>query len=101
MNLQEWTRLQEPLSRQVQLAGRCLISRIFFLSLNSRYLNFLSINEFLCEMLVDFPTIIYFEMENWCLVNGQLMTNYPGMELVPCEWAACGPVMELVLVVQL
>ena len=44
-------------------------------------------------MLVDFPTIIYFEIENWCLVNGQLMTSYPGMELVPCEWAAGGPVI--------
>jgi len=25
---------------------------------------------------------------NWCLVNGQLMTSYPSMGLVPCEWAA-------------
>ena len=27
---------------------------------------------------------------------GSWWTSYPGMELVPCEWAAGGPVMELV-----
>jgi hypothetical protein len=97
------TTQQTGLASRTQTPGRCLISWIFFLSLNFRYLNFPLINEILCGMLVDFPMIIYFENRklvsqlSWnrtgVLWMGSLWTSYPGMVLVPCEWAGSGPVI--------
>jgi len=113
------TTQQTCLASRTQTSGRCLIAWIFFLSLNFKYLNFSSINEILCGMLVDFPMIICSENGRlvsqlswngigalwisslwtsypvwyWCPVNGQLVDQL--------SWYGTGAGMKLVLVVQL